>query len=120
MDTVYLNPALNYFNEALKIDPDYLDAMAGKSEILLQGSKYDSAMIYSEKILKTDQENPSGLDGKARIYWFNNEIDSAVKYCQKILEVNPNDQWTNLFLGTDFNIFQKRSNKRINFLSKSV
>jgi TolB-like protein/AraC-like DNA-binding protein/Tfp pilus assembly protein PilF len=98
-DSQYLSIASNYFNEAMKIDPDYVDAKAGKGGIYELSGKYDSAMIYYKEVLKIDQENRNALEGLGSLYMKSNKPDSAIKYYQKQVDANPKDLWAYLNLG---------------------
>jgi tetratricopeptide (TPR) repeat protein len=119
-DSQYLKLGINFFNEALKIDPDYLDALVGKGCAYSLAGKYDSAMIYYEKVIKIDGEDRYVLGGLGDIYMGSYMTDSAVKYFQKLVEVSPNDQYSNIGLGRVFVLGQFDVIKGLPFLQKAI
>lgn len=98
-DDQYLNIASNFFNEAMKKDPEFVDAKAGKGGTYELLGMYDSAMIYYQGVLKIDRENRNALEGLGSIYMKTNKFDSAIKYFNKQLDTNPKDMWADLNLG---------------------
>jgi tetratricopeptide (TPR) repeat protein len=98
-DSIFLILADNLFDQALKLDPDYIGALNGKSHLYREASKFDSALYFCDKILKIDPNNRYGFHGKGTIYMYMGRTDSALKYLQKAIEIAPNDPWINLALG---------------------
>ena len=119
-DSQYLRIGINFFNEALKIDPDYLDALVGKGGAYSLAGKYDSAMIYYEKVIKIDGEDRYVLGGLGEIYMGSYMTDSAVKYFQKLVEVSPNDPYSNIGLGRVLVVGQFDVIKGLPFLQKAI
>jgi TolB-like protein/Tfp pilus assembly protein PilF len=97
-DSLNLTLAINLYNQALEIDPEYIDALDGKGMTYNEAGNYDSALFYYQKIEKIDPNN-SAASGKAVIYMYSNKPDSAFKYSQIALDFAPNDPWTNLVMG---------------------
>jgi TolB-like protein/AraC-like DNA-binding protein/Tfp pilus assembly protein PilF len=118
-DDQYLRIASNYLDEALKLDPGYLNAKAGKGIVYLNGGRYDSARIYFVDVLKTDPENRGALDGIGTLYMYTNKNDSAVKYFQKQVEVSPNDPWANFNLGQELIFGQNKVIDGLPFIQKA-
>jgi TolB-like protein/AraC-like DNA-binding protein len=87
----YLKAALNLFDDALKIDPNYIQAMQDKAFVLLFSGNRDSAMVYYRKILAIDKENPNALHSIGTIYFYDRETDSALLYLQKAIDNSAND-----------------------------
>jgi TolB-like protein/Tfp pilus assembly protein PilF len=99
-DSTLLKLALNLFDQALKIDPIYTDALGGKGLTYTESGKYDSALYYFKKILEIDPHDFQSAQGIGYVYMNSNNYDSAFKYYQKANELKPNDIWINLALGT--------------------
>jgi len=112
-DSTYLRLTNNLYDQALKLDPECINALMGKSMVLTEASKFDSALYYSEKIIKIDPDNPYGFTGKGYTYQYWGRFDSALKYYQKAIEIAPDDYWCDLALGQLF--FMK--NDAVNALS---
>jgi TolB-like protein/Tfp pilus assembly protein PilF len=98
-DSTFSRSALNYFDQALQIDPNYTEALHGKGMTFVEIKNYDSAMFYYKKILDIDHQNSSGLGGIGRIYMETNKPDSALKYFQKAIAFNPDDPFYYLAMG---------------------
>ena len=118
-DSQYLKIAANCFNEALRIDPDYVDAKAGKGFIYTQAGKYDSARVYFDEILKIDRENNGALIGLAYIFLDNNKPDSAIKIYRKILDISPNLFDANYELGQCLLFYQNNVIEGLPFYQKA-
>ncbi len=99
-DSTLLKLALNLFDQALKIDPIYTDALQGKGLTYNESGKYDSAMYYYRKIIEIDPHDFQSVQGIGYVYMTSNNYDSAFIYYQKANELKPNDPWINLALGT--------------------
>ena len=99
-DSTLLKLALNLFDQALKIDPIYTDALQGKGLTYNESGKYDSAMYYYRKIIEIDPHDFQSVQGIGLVYMTSNNYDSAFIYYQKANELEPNDPWINLALGT--------------------
>jgi len=51
------NEALQYFNKALELDPNYVKALAGKGYTLDRLKEYDEALKCYDKALKIEPQN---------------------------------------------------------------
>jgi tetratricopeptide (TPR) repeat protein len=98
----YLKLAINNFEEALKIDPDYIAAFMGKAQALVKSGSYDSSKIYCKKVLAIDKENAYALGGLGAYYLYTVNPDSALFFLQKSNENLINDEnqfWNYLAIG---------------------
>jgi len=109
-DSTYINLALNLYDKALKIDPDYRNALEGKSMTYNEIGNIDSAMVYSKKLISIDKEYSVGYASIGRIYMNLNKTDSALKYMQKAVEINNKDPFGYLIMG------QLYSNRQNDFI----
>lgn len=98
-DSLYLKLALNLFDQALKIDPVYIDALGGKGQIYREAGKYDSALYYFKKTNEIDPVNLPGAGGIGTVYLYSDNYDSASKYIQITIEHNPNEPWSYVPMG---------------------
>jgi TolB-like protein/Tfp pilus assembly protein PilF len=101
-DSLNLRLAINLYNQALEIDPEYIDALGGKGMTYNEAGKYDSALFYYQKIEEINPNNLVSAAGKSGIYLYSNRPDSAFKYAQIALDHAPNDPWANLLMGQLF------------------
>jgi tetratricopeptide (TPR) repeat protein len=99
-DRHYLDLAMNLFNQALKIDPIYGEALSSKGSVYLEGGKYDSALYYFDKTIKLYPDIFLPYGGKGHLYMYMlNEPDSAYKYISRAHDIAPNFPWNNILFG---------------------
>ena len=65
--------ALEYFNQALAVNPDYLDALYNKGRVLEQMGDYSQAMSIYKEVLKTRPDYQLAIDAINRVQ--NQEIE---------------------------------------------
>lgn len=56
--------AVEFFNEALKLNPNYLDALDYKAQAFIQLKEYKKAIKEFDSILKIDPENIKAFEDK--------------------------------------------------------
>ena len=98
-DSAAFKVALNLFNNALEIDPEYGNAIRQKALTFFELGNYDSAMYYYKKMIREYPEDNAGYHGLGRLYNEKNEPDSAYKYISKSIELNPDNPWAYLLIG---------------------
>ncbi len=67
---VYLHEnekALEYFNRALELNPDYLDALFNKGRVLEQMGKYADAIIIYKEVLNRQKDYELAIQALNRI-----------------------------------------------------
>jgi TolB-like protein len=94
--------ALNLYNQALKIDPFYVQAFLGKAGLFSWLRKFDSAMIYYKKVLEIDPLNSRAWMGIGLAYVLSNHPDSAYFYYKKGLDNGANETWDYMQIGQYF------------------
>jgi TolB-like protein/class 3 adenylate cyclase/Tfp pilus assembly protein PilF len=99
-DRKNLEIALNLINQALEIDPAYMEALYQKANLYMEVGNYDSAMYNIDKRIELDPNSGHPYVQKGVLYMiYLDKPDSAYKYLIKGLELNPNHCWTNLAMG---------------------
>ena len=91
--------ALKYFNAVLDIDPDNIDALYYKSQILTVLEQKQDATSIIEKILGMDIVHVGALELQADELLKNGEFDEALIIYEDILNVEPNHAKANSALG---------------------
>jgi tetratricopeptide (TPR) repeat protein len=112
--------ALNLFNQALKIDPGFIDALDGKGSFYAYSGKYDSALYYYEEIDKIEPENLASVGGKGMTYLFKGNADSALKYWQNAKNRDPENPWMYLGLGQTYNYLKNEPAKGLFYFHKAL
>jgi TolB-like protein/Tfp pilus assembly protein PilF len=90
--------AIEFFEKALQVDPNYALAIAGLSEAYAQRvSKYwkssewiDSALILSRKALEINPNLAEGYKSLGSCYQSKEEYELAITNYQRAIELNPN------------------------------
>jgi TolB-like protein len=118
-DSITLKMVFNLLNQALKVDPRYLDAIVAKAMIFSETGRYDSALFYIEKIKAIDPENISIYGQKGLIYLYSYNADSALKYFLIEDELMPNS-WTKLAIGQVYIFLKKEIIKGISYFQESI
>jgi len=66
------------YDQALKIDPQYLDAIHGKGNMFQAQLKLDSALIYANRLIDLAPELNIGYGLKAEVYFMKGQFDLAI------------------------------------------
>ncbi len=92
-DSTYIKSALLYFDNAIKIDPGYTDAIISKGHLYMNLGMYDSAYYYAEKTIELDPENEYINTLLGRYYFSMGKWDLALEYFKKSIELEQNKYW---------------------------
>ncbi|HEY6883032.1 MAG TPA: tetratricopeptide repeat protein [Nitrososphaeraceae archaeon] len=74
---------------ALKIDPNYVNALDGKGWSLNELGNYTQAIIYLDKALKIDPNHLDGLVFKAQALYNIGNYTGAKYYSNKAFDIDP-------------------------------
>ena len=101
--------ALQFFEKAIKIDPDFTLAVAALSTSYLAeiwGNWFTSrqqslqeAELYALRAIELDEAEAWGYQALGDVYQFRGDIEQAISMWQKAYDVNPNDYYTLSGLG---------------------
>lgn len=89
--------AIEKYNKALRIDPNYIEALNGKALSLFSLGKESESMIYVDKVLAIDPSDLDALNAKAILFAKKYDRENAIYYIDKAININPNDgaSWAN-------------------------
>ncbi len=122
-DEQHLKFAHNLFDEALTIDPNYLQAIVGKGETFINGSNPDSAFTYANRAIDLDPNYNRGYGLKGECYMRLGKSDLAIEFFLKAIELPPKDDfwfWYHEALGSVY-IQQKNDiPKGLPYIKKSL
>jgi TolB-like protein/AraC-like DNA-binding protein len=111
LDKTHLSVAHKLLDIVLKIDPEYVEAIALKGGIYLGEGKYDSGLYYADRAIQYDPKHSQTYGLKAEIYTHMGESDLALEYFQKAININPRedgpDLWWHVAIGA---IYTKKGN----------
>jgi TolB-like protein/AraC-like DNA-binding protein/tetratricopeptide (TPR) repeat protein len=104
-DKGHLEKANIFFDNALKIVLDYIEALGGKCGVLTASEKYDSAHYYADRIIELDRFSNRGYGHKGEVYFSTGYMDLAIENYLKAVNLPPRDPtwiWWNAALGRAF------------------
>ena len=81
--------ALEWFERAQKIKPDYVPMLVNYGEVLFQFGKNDQAAQQYRQTLAYDPKCAQAFFGLARIFFAQGDMENSRKNLQKALESNP-------------------------------
>jgi adenylate cyclase len=92
--------ARELFEQALKLDPEYINAMAGLTWTYLRDARFgfgdsrEKALKIAEELnqraLKLDDSNPTCYAAQSQIYLLRKQFDEAIEYGEKSILLGPN------------------------------
>ncbi len=80
------------YREALRRDPNRLDARLGLAETLREGSLVDEAEVEYDALLARDPKNVRGLAGAGRVALLKGDLIAATRLFEAVLAVAPDDK----------------------------
>lgn len=83
--------ALNYYNQSIKIDPDFAEAYASRANVYLIYGKIEQARSDALKAVSLDPENISNLYILAVTYFESADYETAEQIVNQILKINPQE-----------------------------
>jgi len=82
LDREHLKKAHEFLDKALKIDPDYIWALAKRGTVFIAQGRYDSAFVYANRVLRMDPDFGWGYMIKGEYYRFTRQPDLAIENYQ--------------------------------------
>ncbi|MDK2790952.1 MAG: hypothetical protein PWP15_1461 [Methanothermococcus sp.] len=93
IDNKDYEPALKYYNEALKIDPNITSIWNNKGLTLHYLGRYSEAIECYNKALELDPNNTIAWCNKGSSLYELNKYIEAIKCYDKALEIDPNNEY---------------------------
>lgn len=97
----------SYDRDALKENPNDLDALTNIGNGFYSSGEYDSALYYYNKILKIDASNSSGLYNKALVFQQQKNYSQSTEVIRQCLSIYPEYTDALLLLGDNYYLDQK-------------
>jgi tetratricopeptide (TPR) repeat protein len=86
------NESINSFDEALKIESDFIDSLNNKGLSFLLMQQIEKSETYFIKALNIDPNNPLVIRNIGIYYSATNELIKAEKYFKKAIKINPSTE----------------------------
>ena len=87
---VLLNQSINYFEIALRLNPEFINLYSNYGNALISLKKFDQAKIIFLKGLEIDNENSNLHYNLGNLYEKLEEFDKAIFHFKKAIKFNPN------------------------------
>ena len=110
--------AMEYYRTAIRLDPEYGQALTGLGAMLLMQKRIDEAQPLFEKALSIDPNHATALINLAMIDQSRGDNESALKRLRKVIARNPDYAEAHLNLGSLL-ASMKKYDEAIQHLSKS-
>ena len=81
--------AINFFDKALKIKPDFVEALNNKGYALYNLRKYNEVIEWYDKALKINPKLTSTLNNKGLYFKNKRNYNESIEYFDKALEIKP-------------------------------
>jgi len=85
--------AIALFDQALKLDPNYVLAIAGRGVMFLRSESVDSAFIYADRVIALAPELNRGYGLKGDYYFYTGKLDLALDQFFKAISLPPKDDF---------------------------
>ena len=115
--------AHHHYNQALRIDPDYVLAITGKADLLHVDGNPDSALIYAEKAIQLEPNFNRGYASKGYHYLNKGQVDLGEEYLLKAISLPPYDDFWLTFHSGLGNMYARQRNdilKALPYLKKGL
>tara|TARA_Y100000589_G_C27156181_1_gene630950 strand:- start:844 stop:2004 length:1161 start_codon:yes stop_codon:yes gene_type:complete len=84
-----LRAAINYFEKAIKVQPNFAKAYSNMADALQAMGKFAEALKTYEKALSIDPNNIETLNNMGTAMQRNGHLENAVEIFKKVLSINP-------------------------------
>lgn len=81
--------ALDYYQKALEIEPEYVNAYLGLGRVSMKSGRYDNAERIYMNALELDNQNEAVYTHLGNLYAVQAKYDEAIVSFEKALEINP-------------------------------
>jgi len=81
--------AIRHFDQAINLDPNYIDAYINKGIAFHEMGNVDEAISNYDIALEIEPENPVALNNKGYVFSKMKKYDEAIPYYNRALEIDP-------------------------------
>jgi tetratricopeptide (TPR) repeat protein/uncharacterized caspase-like protein len=101
-----------YYKEAIRLDPDYLEAHANYGGILLDTGDVDEAVRQLNIVVQRESSNPLAFTLLAQAYRFKSLFPQSIDAARKAIQINPKTAEPHLWLADSLRLSGKFSDAR--------
>ncbi len=86
-----LEDAIQYFDLAIRLDPNFIDAWIKRGYCFFHLGNYSQAILSYDKALAIDPTNTEAWNLKALAYYRMKNYDKAIECVDRVIDLDPND-----------------------------
>ncbi len=94
-----IKKAILEFEQAIKIEPDYVEAIVNLGIAYGQQGQYDKAEIYLKLAIEKDPNDFRAYDNLSYLYFSQEEYNKSLEACRRAIQIDPNYAPTRCRLG---------------------
>ena len=83
------------YQRALKLNPNFTDAMARYVSLLNRQQRFAEALLLAQRLAALDPLSPQATQVKGAVFLYSRQYDRALAEYRKMLELNPSGTWVN-------------------------
>ena len=91
--------SIKYFNKALEIKPDYLNALKNITRLYVRTGEFSKALDSTDRLLATRKESSDFLQLKGFVLLTAGRIDEAIPILKTALDIDQKNIKANLYMG---------------------
>jgi tetratricopeptide (TPR) repeat protein len=91
--------SIKFFKKALKIKPDYQNALRNITLLHIRTGRFSEALESSDRLLSENKTSSDFLQIKGFVLLTADRFDEAISFLETALEIDPNNIKANLYLG---------------------
>lgn len=96
----HTNKAINYYQQALKLDKNSKDALAGLAEIYAETGKTEKAVDLTRKLIALNPNDAQAHFSLGYIYRYAGMLDASISEITTAIEIDPNSRWSHVLGAT--------------------
>jgi protein O-mannosyl-transferase len=111
--------SIRFFNKALEIKPNYLDALRNITRLYVRIGRFSEALESADKLLSERKDSSDFLQLKGFVLLTSGHYDEAESVLKSALDIDPNNIKANLYMGVALSL--KGENRKADaFLKQAV
>jgi tetratricopeptide (TPR) repeat protein len=111
--------SIRFFNKALEIKPNYLDALRNITSLYVRIGRFSEALESADKLLSERKDSSDFLQLKGFVLLTSGHYDEAESVLKSALDIDPNNIKANLYMGVALSL--KGENRKADaFLKQAV
>lgn len=92
----------NDYRDALRENPNDVDALTNVGNQFFENQQYDSAHFYYDRVIQLDSKNAAALYNKGLIYYNQQEYEKSIDFLKRCIDANPDYTDAYLIMGHDY------------------